>query len=428
MKKRKKLIIAIILIIIITTVAGIKYAGTLKEKIKVVKTEAVAGKNLIKSISVSGIIEPNDSQEIFLSPGQKVLEVYMDENQVVKNGDKLIKLDTTDLEYNLKKGQISLELAKKELEKLKDNENSNTKTTLENTVKQAELSLASAKLKYEEAVRKYENNEKLYEAGFLSKGELNDFEMALRDLENNVSNSKIVYENSKITLEDFLNNEDNIFRQTKQIEITETDLENLNRNISDSIIKSNITGKIVKMDAKPDQYPNQGDVIIIHDLSYYKLSVKVDQYDAVNLKENQEAIIKVKGLAKEYRGKISKIAQTAAIEMSGTNKETKISVNIIIENPDENIKVGYEADADIILDEKQNVMTVGFESILTDDEGKKFIFISEDNIVKKRYIQTGLESDFDIEITSGLKTGENYITNPPPELKEGDIININGGM
>lgn len=428
MKKRKKLIIVIALIILIIAVAGIKFAGTLKEKINMVKAETATGKSLIKSISVSGTIEPNDSQEILLSPGQKVLHVYKDENQVVKNGDKLIKLDTTDLEYNLRKSQISLELAKKELEKLKDNENSNAKATLENSMKQAELSLSSAKLKYEEAVRKFENNEKLYEAGFLSKQELNDLEMALRDLENNVSNSKIVYENSKISLEDFLNNEDNIYRQTKQIEIAETDLENLNRNISNSTIKSNIDGIIVKMDAKPDQYPNQGDTVMVHDLSRYKLNVKVGQYDAVSLKENQEAIIKIKGLDKEYKGRVSKVAQTATIDISGTNRETKISVDIVLDNPDENIKVGYEADADIILDEKKDIMSVGFESILNDDEGKKYIFISEDNIAKKRYVQTGLESDFDIEITSGLEAGETYITNPSTELKDGDIITLNGGM
>lgn len=428
MKKRKKLIIVIVIVILIISVAGIKYAGAMKEKTKTVKVETIAANNLVKSISVSGVIEPNDSQEIFLSPAQKVLQVYKDEGQVVKKEDKLIKLDTTDLEYNQRKGRISLDLSQKELERLENNENSNTKTTMENAIKQAEISLGSAKLKYEEAVRKYERNEKLYQAGFLSKEELNDLDMALKDLENNVINSKIMLQNSTIALEDFLDNENDIYRQKKQIEMAKTDLENLGKNISDSIIKSNINGEIIKMDAQPGKYPNQGDRIVINDLSRYKLSVKVGQYDAVNLKENQEATIKVKGLDKEYKGKISKIAKTAVLEMTNTSTETKVEVEITLDNPDENIKTGYEADADIILDEKTNVVTVGFESIFADENGKKYVFTMEDNIAKKRYIQTGLESDFDIEIVSGIKIGETYIANPPPELKEGDIVNVNGGM
>lgn len=428
MKKRKKLIIAAILIILSVTIVGIKYAGAMKNKIKTVKTETIIGKNLVKQITVSGIIEPNDTQEIFLSPTQKVLQVYNYESQKVKKGDNLIKLDTTDLEYNLRKGRINLELLQKELERIQNNKNSNTKITLENAVKQAEISLGSAKLKHEEMARKYESNEKLYESGFISKEDLNDLVMTLRDLENNVENAKIMLNNSRVALEDFLDNENDMFRQTKQIEIAKTDLENLNKSITDSIIKSNIDGIIVKSDAQPHKYPNQGDKIVINDLSQYKLNVKVGQYDAVNLRLNQSATIKIKGLDKEYKGKVSKIAQTAVLEMTSTSSETKIDVEITLEKPDENIKVGYEADADIILDEKENVLAVGFETILIDEEGKRYIFTIEDGFAKKRYVQTGLESDFDIEILSGIKEGEPYISNPSPELKEGDIVNINGGM
>ena len=162
--------------------------------------------------------------------------------------------------------------------------------------------------------------------------------------------------------------------------------------------------------------------------TYYKLTVKVSQYDAVNLKENQEIYkLKSKGLIKNTKEKC-KNCTNSQIEMTGTNKETKVAIDIILDNPDENIKIGYEADAEIILDKKTNTIAVGFESVQTDIDGKKFVFIAADNIAKKRYIQTGLESDFDIEIISGLKEGETYITNPPAELKEGDIIVANGGM
>lgn len=425
---KKKILFAIIAIILIITVVGVKYAGSTKNRPKIVSTENITKKNLTKSISVTGTIEPNDSQEILLPPSQKILKVYVNENQMVEKEDMLLKLDAADLEYSLKKGQIGLELSKKELEKLQDNENSNTKITLENSIKQAELNLESAEAKYDEARRKQEHNKKLYEAGFLSKEELDNYEIALKDMQNNVENAKIMLQNSQLALKDFLDTEDSIYRQSKQIEIAKTDLESLSKNIANSTIKSNIKGKIIKMDAKPGQYPIQGDMIIIHDLSYYKLTVKVSQYDAVNLKENQESIIKIKGLDKEYKGKVAKIAQTAIIEMTGTNKETKVAIDIILDNPDENIKIGYEADAEIILDKKTNTIAVGFESVQTDIDGKKYVFIAEDNIAKKRYIQTGLESDFDIEIISGLKEGETYITNPPAELKEGDIIVANGGM
>ena len=428
MKKKKKIIIVIISIIIIFAIIGIKYVSSFKNKPLSVKVETVAKKNLVNTISVSGIIVANDSQEFFLSPTQKVLNIFIEENQQVKNGDKLLKLDTSDLEYSLKKGQLNLDIAKKDLEKLQNSKNNSTKTTLESSVIQAELNLESAEMKFNEAKKKQELNLKLYEEGFLSKDELNSFEITLKDLENNVKNAEILLQNAQVALDDFLNPEDNIYRQSKQIEIAKIDIANLNKNITNSILKSNINGTIVRLDAKEGQYPVQGDMIVIQDLSYYKLKVNVNQYDAVGLEIGQVALIKIKGLNKEYKGKIARISQTAIVEMSGANLETKVEIEIVIDNPDDKIKTGYVADADITLDEKRNIIAVGFDAVQKDPDGKKFVFIVEDNIAKKRYVETGLESDFDMEIVSGLKEGDKYITNVPAELEEGDTIIVNGGM
>ena len=101
---------------------------------------------------------------------------------------------------------------------------------------------------------------------------------------------------------------------------------------------------------------------------------------------------------------------------------------ITINNVDEQIKVGYEADVEIALEEKENSVAVNFEVIQTDEEGKKYLFILENDIAKKRIVETGLETDFEIEITSGLKEGEKYITNPPEGLQDGETVKIFGGM
>ncbi len=428
MKKKKTILTIIAIILIIPAVFSVRYVLAMKNKPQTVNIDSIAKKDLSVSISVSGTIEPNDFHEIYLSPTQKVFEVYVKENQEIEKGDKLIKLDITDLEYSLKKGQLAMELSQKDLEDIKNNESSKTRLSLENSVKQGELSLESAQLRYEDALGKLEQNQKLYDLGHISKDEIRSLEMTLKDLDNNVINAEILLNNAKLALEDYLDSENSIFRQEKQIEISKTDLDNLKRNIANSLLKSDIKGTVVKIDAKQNQYPNQGDKITIHDLSCYKLKVKVNQYDAVGLEEGQEAIIKVKGLNKEYKGKVEKIARTAVIDMSGSNIETKIEAEIIIDNPDEKIKVGYEADAEIFIDSRQDALAVSFDSLLTDEKGKKFLYVAEDNIVKKKYVETGIESDFDIEILSGIKEGESYIINPPSDLKEGETITVNGGI
>ncbi|MDD2480950.1 MAG: efflux RND transporter periplasmic adaptor subunit [Lutispora sp.] len=425
MKKRKKLIVIIAIILILAALFGAKAVLSAKNNFKAVNAADAMKKNLVQSISITGNIKANESEEIMLPSTQKVQEVLIKEGQEVKKGQLLIRLDASDLDNQLKKGRISLELSKRDLEKLKDEENSTAKKTMENSVKQAELSLQSTKSKYDDAQRRHEQNMKLYEAGFLSKEEFENSKSALDDLQTTMMNMELALDNAQNSLKDF---DDKIYQQEKQIQITNTDLEGLQKKVADSNIKANINGTIVKMDAKNNQYPPAGSSILIYDQSQYKMDLKVSQYDAVSLKEGQRATIKIKGLDKTYEGQVTKIGESAIVEMSGTNKETKVMVEITLDNADELIKAGYEADAEIVLMEKENSIAVGFEAVQTDPEGKKYIFVLENNIVKKRIVETGLETDFEIEITTGLEEGEKYITSPPLGLQDGETVKTIGGM
>lgn len=425
MKKRKKLVIIIAVILIIAVFFASRAALSAKNNVKIVNTADAAKKNLVQSISIAGNIKANESEEIMLPSTQKVQEVLVKEGQEVKKDQLLVKLDASDLNSQLKKGRITLDLAKRELEKLRDDDNSTVKKTIENSVKQAELNLQSTESKYEDAKRKHEQNIKLYEAGFISKNEFESSKSALDDLQTTMMNMELALDNAQNSLKDF---DDKIYQQEKQIEMSNADLESLQNKITDSNVKSNISGTIVKMDAKNNQYPPAGSSILIYDQSQYKVELKVSQYDAVSLKEGQRATIKIKGLDKIYEGQVTKIGKSAIVEMSGTNKETKVLAEITLSDADEQIKAGYEADAEIVLQDKQNSIAVNFEAVQTDAEGKKYIFVLENNIAKKRVIETGLETDFEIEITTGLKEGEKYITNPPAGLQDGETVKTIGGM
>lgn len=425
MKKRKKLVIIIAIVLILVALFATRAVLSAKNNFKTVSTSDAMKKDLVQSISITGNIKANESEEILLPSTQKVKEVFVKEGQEVEKGQLLITLDTGDLNNQLKKGSITLDLAKRELSKLKDNENSTVKKTMENSLRQAELNLQSAISKYEDAKRRHDQNTKLYEAGFLSKEELDSSQSVLDDLHANMENMEIVLDNAQNALTDF---DDKIYQQEKQIELSNTDLESLRKQAADSNVKANIKGKVVKMDAKNNQYSSVGSSILIYDQSKYKMELNVSQYDAVSLKEGQRADIKIKGLNKIYEGQVTKIGESAAVEMSGANKETKVLVEITLDNADEQIKAGYEADAEIVLNEKKNTVAVNFEAIQTDAEGKKYVFILENNIAKKRIVETGLETDFEIEITTGLKEGEKYVTSPPAGLQDGETVKVIGGM
>ncbi|MHB1394734.1 MAG: efflux RND transporter periplasmic adaptor subunit [Clostridia bacterium] len=429
MKDRKKLIIIASIVLIVIVLGSVRIITSGKDKVKEVDIGKVEAKNLSQTISVTGNIEAAGKEEISLPTQQKVLEIFVQEGQQVKSGDAILRVDSTDNEYQLEKYELALELANLDLQRLLTSGSKNNKKSLEDAVRTAEIQLFSTETSYSEAKRKYDQSKVLYESGAVSK---EDYETALKtmnEFKNKMELDTIALNNAKNSLKDFgVNNSDQIKEKRSQVEGSKADIANIKNQIEKSTIKSSINGKVVQLDVQNNQYPTMGNsTVIIYDLSQYKVKIQVSQYDAVNISEGQKCAIKVKGLDKEYKGTVTDIGDAAVITLEGTNKEPKVELEVTIDNPDDNVKVGYEADIDITLKESSDAAAVSFESVLEDKDGKKYIFIVEKNKAVQRFVKTGLETDFDIQILEGIKVDEQYIKNPPSTLKDGDPVKQSGG-
>lgn len=424
MKSKKKVIVIVALVLVIAVISGIRIFATSRDKAKEVDMAKLGKKNISQVISVTGNIEAKDKEEIALSTAQKVTKVYASEGQLVHKGDLIVQTDITDLQYQLRKAELSYDIAGMNLKKLQDSTQKSDKKSLENAVKQAEINLQDVQNSLAEAKRKFDQSQSLYDSGMISKEDYEAAKKTYTDTQNKVELSQIQLDNAKNSLADYgTDRADQIAEQQKQLSMSKADIDNLKEKIAQSTVKSNIDGKIVKLDIKENQYPTvENNTIAIYDLSLYKVVVEVSQYDAVSIDLGQKTTLKVKGLDKEYTGTVSKIDEAAEITVSGTNKEAKLKIEITVDNPDDKIKVGYETDADITLKEAPNTLAVNFEAVQQDKDGKKYVYVVENNKVVKKYVKTGLETDFEIEITEGLKEGDMYITNPVIGLKEGDTV------
>jgi HlyD family secretion protein len=429
MKDRKKLIIIASIVLIVVVLGAVRIITSGKDKVKEVDIGKVETKNLSLTISVTGNIEAANKEEISLPTQQKVIEMYVQEGADVKAGDAVLRTDSADNEYQLEKYELSLALDNLDLQRLLTKGSKNDKKSLEDAVRTAEIKLSSSETGYNEAKRKYDQSKVLYESGAVSKEE---YEAALKNMnetKNQLELNTIALDNAKSSLQDFgITNSDQIAKKRSQVEGSKADIANIKSKIEKSTIKSSINGKVVKLDVQNNQYPTaENSIVIIYDLSQYKVNIQVSQYDAVSMAIGQKAVIRVKGIDKEYKGTVTDIGDAAIITLEGTNKEPKVELEVTLDNPDDKVKVGYEADIDITLKESPSTTAVSFESVLEDKDGKKYIFLVEKNKAVRRFVKTGLETDFDIQIIEGIKVGEQYIKNPPTTLKDGDPVKQTGG-
>lgn len=143
------------------------------------------------------------------------------------------------------------------------------------------------------------------------------------------------------------------------------------------------------------------------------VDMSVTRYDLEKLEVGQSAEITLAG--KSYTGTVSKLSRLAAANEKGT---PVVSAEIHVENPDENIYLGLEANVKVNGHKEENVIVVPLEAVNTGKDGN-FCYIVEDGIVVKKEVETGLASATMVEIKTGLKAGDKVIRSGIEIVEEG---------
>lgn len=432
-KINKKIVVIGIVALAVIGIGASSYAKTKKAKVKEVTIAKVTKKNVVQSVSETGNVEARYRNEIALSPSQKVMKVFVSEGQQVKKGDVLVELDISDYENQLQKAKLNLASAQSTLNQLLNSGIALDRSNAQNDLSQAKITLENAQRNYEYLGKKFQQNQELLNGGHISQNDFDASKKEYEDAANAVKSGKAALEKSQVALGNVSSSSsDKVTAQKTQIALAQADIDNFTKKIEESKLKANTDGIVVKMDAKENQFPEAGDTIIVDDNSLFKVSLDVNQYDVVKIAEGQEATIKVNGCDKKYTGKVTNIGETAQKKANDTDQDYKVNVEVTMDNSDDNVKAGYEADLEIIISEKNSVLSIGFDGIKEEKStGKKYVYIvNSKNKVEKRYVKTGIETDYDVEIIEGLKAGDRYVVNPPETLHAGDIVaeaDKNGG-
>lgn len=423
-KKKIAIISAVIVVLIGVAIYAYKNNSPKPRQVTIDKTVKRA---IAETAIVTGNIEAKYRNNIALDSSQKVIKISAKEGQLVKKGDLLLELDSSDFQNKLDKALINLENANLTLNQMLETGIASEKSASENSYSQAKYNLEIAQRKYNDLKKKNEQNEELFISGAISQSQLDESRKNLNDAETGVKSSEDSLKNAEKSLKDTNNaSENKIAAQRNQIALIQKDIEDYKKKIEDSKIKSNIDGKIIKIDAKENQFPDKGDEIIVDDVSQYKVVVDLKQYEALKVQKGQKANVNIKGSSNNYTATVDEIGELAEAKttLGGSDEEYKVKVSVVIDDPKEDIKAGYESDVQFIFKEKGDCITVGFDGIKQDmNTGQKYVFVvGDDNKVLKRYIKTGIESEYYVEITEGLEENENYILNPPESISEGELV------
>lgn len=454
--KKGRVLLAVALVAAAGLAGGVYYFATENDR-QVVSypTVAVARGDVRRTVTGTGNVRAGDTVDLFIKSTQTVGEVLVKEGDVVSVGEVLVVYDieqeVRELNRKLAEAAINLENARLNLTSITlpaegnellqyQSEISLAKKNIadaENDLKSTDIKISQQKLLLDDYADTVSRNERLLASDSISRNQYDASLMAYKNAQEDLNNLYILketkeqalavsneqYEYSEqrlINSTDRLSNNATMVRyrlQENVIKLAELEIEQLREDLSKLIdetvspIAGNVTGVYVKQGGVASK---SSPVIRISDTSEIKAEMEMAEYDAPLIALGQQAEISTSGLpGKIYAGTVTKLAAEAIKKEDSSDGDIILPVEITIDSTDEQLRVGYTVDINIIAEQQREVLYLPSQSVFIED-GKTYVYVHlpEANNMVKTEVQTGLYGDKTVEITDGVKEGGLVAANP----------------
>lgn len=418
-RKWKNILIALTTV---TLLAGCSAeAGSEDEMGIKVDTAKIALGKLEEHRIISSTVSADNEIQVIPKVSGTVKKINFELGDEVKAGDILFEIDQSDVLIQVDSARAGVQTAEAAVNSAIANKNMNSGSNMDIQISQMESSLETAKLNYKDLKDNLERTKILYDSGAVSKKELETIQLNVDVAKQNVQSLE---EKLSITKNELLNDTKRVSQSAvSQAEASkkqaEASLKNAEKQLSNTNVKAEIDGIISSSSVTEGMMISAGNpTMSIVDINKVKLDFQVSDSYINKLQVGAKAYIEIDSLDnKVFEGVVSNIAPSA-------NKETLLyPVEIYIDNMDKTIRPGMFAKIRLVVEEKENVISVPLNVVL-ERNGEKFVFIVQENKAIRKTVNTGIENDKNIEITEGLKVGDVVVTSGQDFLSDGSKVEI----
>jgi HlyD family secretion protein len=403
--KKKIIWIAVILVVVIILVYKMKSGGQAVP----VEFSKVSRGDIFEYIEETGDVMLEEKTDVYSTSAGRVVQVAKKEGESVKAGDILIKIDSSDLQLQLKALEAQKLAASAKYEEIKSSVD-------EEEIRRLNAQVSASEASYEEAKRTSDNNKVLYEAGAISLDAFKSSVTKLADAEASLESAR----SSLASAEKGISS--NVKKQYEaQLMEIQANIEQLEKKSEETVVKSPIDGLVMASEVEEGSIVQMGTKLYeIGGSSGFYVESDVLMEDIAGVKLGSSVIIENADLGiKNMKGTVRKIFPKAESVMSDLGIEQKrVKVEIDLNSTIENLRPGYDMTVKIITQSKKGTLLIG-EKAIFNYQDKDQVFVNESGVAKLRAIEKGLVSDDQAEVLKGLKEGEEVIISPDETLKEG---------
>jgi RND family efflux transporter MFP subunit len=188
---------------------------------------------------------------------------------------------------------------------------------------------------------------------------------------------------------------------------------------SRTVVRATFPGVVARRAHNPGDMVEAGasDVILrVIDPSRLQVVASVAIPDLARVQIGKPVRILVPGRDEPESGKV--LTRPAAVDPAGVSADVRIAFDAVT-----TLAVGTPVRTEIVAEQRQHVIAVPVEAVLTEDEDA-FVMVAAGDKAQKRKVTLGLKTPKQVEIVSGLKAGEQVVVKGQQGLPDGAAIAV----
>ena len=400
-----------------------------------VQTGHVVKTDLTSIVTASGEIRPRNYTNVEGEGIGKITEIVVKEGDQVKKGDILLKLESIQPGADVQAQKAAIDASEAGMQVAAANYDAAVATQA-----QRQSDLDKAKFDWERSQQLFQQQLISKQDFDAAKATFNGAAAALNSAKAQVAQSRAAREQSRYTMDQttaVLRHTQDILRKTTYTAPIDGIVSYIAVRVGENVV--------------PGIQNSEGSMLMtISDMSVVAAEVKVDETDITNVRDGDAANVTIDALpGKTFKGHVTQVGDEAILRSSGLAATTQTTANtqeardfkvvVTLDNPPSGLRPGLSASAKIETAHRKDVLTVPIQALAVrtqrdlDEAQKKQndsvtlaapkpasgdapvktdvqgIFVIRGKKAEFVPVQTGITGVTDIEVTSGLKDGDEIV-------------------
>ncbi len=348
-------------------------------------TVTVTRGTLRSTVGGSGTVEPAQSADVMFNTTGTISEVLVEEGQQVEQDQELARLDTDLLDVQLESARAQRDAAVAQREAA-------------DAQRAAAVAQRDAAIAQRDRIDEADTSDTT--AGGLQAVDTSDAAKAQADAQIIQASSQIEQADAQIRQAD------------AQIRQADAQIKQAELSVTEATLRAPFAGEVIAVNVQAGDTAggaatisatgNSSAPFTIADTSSYYVEANVNEADIVGVQEAQTAQVTIDALGSEaITGTVSYIAPAATTVQNLSTYVVRVDLPADVEG----MRIGMSASVDINQNERANVLIIPSSAIRTEGN-QRFVRVQQGETFADRQIETGLSTDVDTEVVSGLNEND----------------------